>query len=57
VRAKEEEEKKKGEMNKALKTEMKSRIELGKLQKLNTNQFQANKTRMEKTVFFTNQNK
>ena len=57
MRAKEEEEKKKGEMNKALKTEMKSRIELGKLQKLNTNQFQANKTRMEKTVFFTNQNK
>jgi len=50
LKAKEDEETKKSEINKAAKAEGKSKIELAKLQKLGKNQSKANETRLEKTV-------
>lgn len=50
LKAKEDEELKKVEMNKTATAQSKSRIEIAKLQKLGKNQSKANETRLEKTV-------
>lgn len=50
LKAKEDEEKKKTDVNKTVKAQAKSRIEIAKLQKLGKNQSKANEARLEKTV-------
>ena len=51
MKAKDEETKRKIEQNLAVKEQIKSRIEISKLQKLSKNQSKANEARLEKTVF------
>ncbi len=51
MKQKEEEERKKAEINKNLKQQTKSKIELGKLKKQSMNQAKANMVRLEKTVW------
>jgi hypothetical protein len=50
MKAKDEETKRKIEQNLAVKEQIKSRIEISKLQKLSKNQSKANEARLEKTV-------